>query len=144
MRWPGLFWCLSAGLIHSVDVWCPFSHSAFELKLPCLRMKQNFLAPVYTQVVSHNLHLHVFSMSPQNYRFPFLSLLCRNIDSWGDGQFLSTSLWGPSIREHGIPNMKLYLPEKVCHQQPVWLPFQNQGGISFSLAQAVESSLESL
>lgn len=102
MLWPELFFHLSAELIHSADVWCPFSHSTFELKLSRLCMKQKLLAPLYTQAVSHSLHLHVFSMSAQDYHSAFCSPLCSKMDSWTDGQIAHTYLFGALVLEYMV------------------------------------------
>lgn len=99
---PGLFLQLSAGLVLSADTRCPFSHSAFETKLPHLCMKHLFTPRLVITSISTSFQcLHTA-------QFLFLSLLCSKIENWEDGQLFSTylSLQGTSVKAHGILNME--------------------------------------
>lgn len=146
MPWPGLFLHLSAGLVHSADVQCPFSHSTFELKLPhvCAWSKTflhlstpRWLVTTSTSVSSRCLH-------KTNIRPSFLCFAVKWTAREMNNFLAHTCLFGALILKYMIClTWKIFAWERLSSATHL-VTFPKPGWEFFSLTPAVESSLESL
>lgn len=142
-------------------------HAYINLLCPCPALDSSypFQLCLFTQLVygAHSAKQHLswnWICHMPNYGYSYPLLLCLpNIfsrlpytpplsSSPKDGQverlnYYFCSCFCPCIYflifiwVHCISNTKLYLLERPCHLQSIWLPLQNQGGIFFSLAPTV-------